>query len=121
MKTTLVKRHALGGLAALAVALTANLACAAPGDFGPRTALVHYSDLDLSQPKDARRLYGRIKAAAREVCDNAPYKDLSSLRQYEMCVAHAVANAVQFVNATEVTRVHEGDARLVSRELSASR
>jgi UrcA family protein len=121
MKTTFVKGHVLSGLAAVAVALSANLACAGPRDDGPRTLVVRYLDLDLSQPRDARRLYGRIKSAARAVCENAPYRDMAGLDLYEKCVAHAVTAAVKTVNAAQLSQVSAGDTRLVSRELSANR
>ena len=115
MKSTLVKRHALIGLAALATVLTANLALATPEGDGTRTLVVRYSDLDLSQARDERRLYSRIKIAARSVCDNSPNSDLARLAQYEKCIAHAVTNAVDTVNATQLTEIRQADTRLVSR------
>src|SRR3569833_49148 len=64
------KRHALIAMAALATALMANLASATTVHGEANEAVVHYSDLDLSRPKDVRRLYRRIRIAAREVCEN---------------------------------------------------
>jgi UrcA family protein len=95
------KRHVLIGLTALAAALTASLASAATTDGAPRTAVVRYSDLDLSKPRDAHRLYVRIKDAAREVCDNSPMSDLQRLRVYKQCMNEAVSNALAQVRASQ--------------------
>jgi UrcA family protein len=116
MKSTLVKRNALIGLAALTAALTVGLASATTVDDEPRTLVVRYSDLDLSQPRDAHRLYARIKTAARSVCDNSPDSDLARLAQYEKCVAHAVTNAVETINAAQLTEIRENDTKLASRD-----
>lgn len=116
MKSSLVvKRYALVGIAALAAVLTANLASATPEDDGPRTLVVRYSDLDLSQPGDARRLYARIKVAARSVCDNSPSSDLMRLAQYEKCMNQAIRRAVGTVNAAQLNKIREADSGLASR------
>jgi UrcA family protein len=95
------KRHLLIGLTALAAALTANLASAAPAEGEVKTLVVRYSDLDLSQPKDAHRLYVRIQHAARLVCDNFPTSDLARLAIYERCMKNAISNAVSQVREKE--------------------
>jgi UrcA family protein len=96
----------------LAAALTANLASAATADDGARQAVVKYSDLDLSQPNDARRLYRRIKQAAREVCENNPQSQLELLRRYKECMAKAVNDAVGQVQSTQVAAIHRSDMHL---------
>jgi UrcA family protein len=104
MKPTIAKRHALIGLATLAAVLTVNLASATPADDSVRSVVVRYSDLDLSQPADARRLYDRIKKAARAVCEANPFSDLAQLAQYRMCVSRAVRDAVDKVAAQSDSR-----------------
>lgn len=105
MKST-AKRYALLGIATLAAVATANLATAAPETDEPRSTVVRYGDLDLSRPEDARRLYGRIKRAARTVCDNHPLSDFKRLDEYEKCLGQAVGEAVEKVQSEQVTAIH---------------
>ena len=100
------KRHALLGIATLAALATANLATARPEADEPRSTVVRYGDLDLSRPEDARRLYGRIKRAARRVCDNQPSSDSKRLKEYERCLGQAVTEAVEKVQSEQVTAIH---------------
>lgn len=88
-----VKRTALIGMAMLATALSANLASVANADEGVRTAVVSYSDLDLSQSRDVQRFHRRVRHAARKVCDNSPGYDLSLLTQYQACMKRAMSDA----------------------------
>jgi UrcA family protein len=104
MKST-AKRHALIGIGALAALATVNLAAATPEAGEPRTAVVRYTDLDPSRPVDARRLYARIKRAARAVCDNDPASDLERLREYEKCLGRAVTEAVDKVQSEQVRAI----------------
>jgi len=85
---------------------TANLATATPEAEDPRSTVVHYEDLDLSRPEDARRLYGRIKRAARTVCDNHPSSDIKRLNEYEKCLGKAMTEAVEKVQSEQVTAIH---------------
>jgi UrcA family protein len=101
MNSAIVKGYALAAVALTAV-LTAHAAWAAPEDSGPRTAVVRYSDLDLSQSHDVKRLYERIKSAAQEVCDNNPGSDLRRLTIYKSCIRDAVSNAVSQLRSTNI-------------------
>jgi UrcA family protein len=105
MKST-AKRHALIAIGMLAALAGANLAAATPDIGEPRTTVVRYADLDPSRPGDARRLYDRIKRAARAVCDNDPSSDLERLREYEKCLGQAVTEAVEKVQSEEVSAIH---------------
>ena len=111
MKSTIGKCYAFAGVALLAASLTANLASAATPDEGPKQSVVKYSDLDLSRPKDAHRLYSRIKRAARQVCDNNPSSDLRLLKVYESCMARAINDAVEQVQSVKVAEIHQADMR----------
>jgi UrcA family protein len=108
MKST-AKRHALMGIATLVAVATANLAAASPEADGPRSIVVHYADLDPSRPADARRLYGRIKRAARTVCDNSPHSDLQPLREYKECLRQAVTEAVEKVQSEQVSAIRRAE------------
>ena len=96
------QRHLLISLAGLAVALTTHLAPAATlNDDAARTRVVRYSDLDLSRPEDAHRLYVRIEQAARAVCDSTPALDLHRIEASKRCIQQAVSNAVAEVRASQ--------------------
>lgn len=113
MKAPIANRYALIGMALLAAALTAHLASAATSDgAAPRQTVVRFADLDLSRPADAHRLYGRIKKAAREVCDIQPSAGVDSLRIYEGCLRKAVTDAVAQVQSSEVAAIERADMRL---------
>jgi len=112
MRTTIAKRYALVGMALLAASLTVNLASATTPDDGPKQSVVKFSDLDLSRPQDAHRLYSRIKHAARNVCDNYPSSDLRLLAMYETCMAKAISDAVAQVQSVQVAAIHRADLHL---------
>lgn len=99
------KRRALIGVVALAAVWTANLASAAPEGGEPQKIVVKYTDLDPSRPEDARRLYGRIKRAARAVCYNDPSSNLERLKTYENCLKQAVTAAVEKVQSEQVSAI----------------
>ena len=78
------QRHLFIGLVALAGALSATLVSAAtPENSDLRTLVVRYSDLDLSQPQDAHRLYMRIERAAQLVCDSSSMGRSQARRSYK--------------------------------------
>jgi UrcA family protein len=61
---------------------------------------VRYHDLNLNSPEGVASLYERIHAAALDVCKSSqgPWRqDLESWTEWDWCVNHAVANAVQSV------------------------
>jgi UrcA family protein len=109
------KRHALIAMVALATALTANLASATTVDDEARQTVVHYSDLDLSRPEDARRLYVRIRSAAHVVCENFRSADLQRAQIYKRCMDKAVADAVAKVQSTQVAAVANAQTRHPSK------
>jgi len=100
---------------ALATVLTGHMASAAISTDDVKTVVVRYQDLDLSQPKDAQRLYARITRAARTACDNNPSSDLGRLAVYESCLRTAITNAVTQVNSPQLTSVYQTAIQRVSR------
>lgn len=69
---------------------------------------VYYSDLKLDSPAGIERLYGRIKAAARNVCDLS-VTDLEQVEQrvaWLTCFKSSVAAAVAQVNDARLTAMH---------------
>jgi len=62
---------------------------------------VRYYDLNLNSPEGVASLYGRIHAAALDVCRQAEGAQLVNRvfwSEWNECVAHAVANAVKDVH-----------------------
>jgi UrcA family protein len=72
---------------------------------------VHYQDLDLSKPQDAKVLYRRISIAARRVCNPPGTNDLAQLAKYSECYDTAVTNAVTSVNQQTLTALHQSRAQ----------
>ena len=103
---TCTSRHHFRSLALLAVCLLGTtIACADPP--ATRSAEVSFRDLDLGTPSGAARLYRRIQAAARSVCQYEP----SSPREpiiWQYCVRPAVDAAVARVNNPRLTELHSG-------------
>ena len=115
MKSTIAKRCALICVATVAAGLAVNQASAAPSDEAVKSVVVRFSDLDLSQPQDARTLYARIQRAAHEACGDAESADLARFARYHNCIQQAVTNAVAAVNARQVTEIHEAQGVRQSR------
>jgi len=98
MKTVSISARVSAGIAATifgALALCGSRVSTAADGTMPE-AVVTYSDLDLSNPRDARELYGRITAAANKVCLSYPVDGRSLVVHAWLreCAHHAVADAV---------------------------
>jgi UrcA family protein len=98
---------------ALITAITTSLAVAAHASApAPATApesetrLIKYADLDLSHNADVRRLYHRIRTAAREACGGSYLLAPLMARDLKRCAEDATARAVARVNAPSLTRYH---------------
>jgi UrcA family protein len=62
---------------------------------------VRYHDLNLSSSEGIATLYGRIHAAAIDVCkpvEDSQITNLALLREWNECVAHAVSDAVRRIH-----------------------
>ncbi|MDB6012896.1 MAG: hypothetical protein JWL65_5146 [Gammaproteobacteria bacterium] len=115
MKSIIAKHCALLATATLATGLTVNHAWAASDYEEPRNVVVRYSDLNLSQPRDASTLYNRIQRAAREACENDEAESLARLQQFHKCVDRAVTNAVAKVSSQQLTEIYEAQTHHQSR------
>lgn len=111
-----VKRHALIAITALAAALTGHPASATTVDDEANQAVVHYSDLDLSRPEGARRLYGRIQRAAHQVCEAYRSADLQGILAYRQCMQKAVADAVTKLQSAQVTAIAYGGIQHLTKQ-----
>lgn len=83
----------------------------------PPTKTVRFADLNIQTADGAKALYGRIRAAARDVCDRSVGGDpiLSQARQ--SCVNKAIDDAVKKINAPQLNALRFGttDLRLASK------
>ena len=74
---------------------------------GFATKTVKFKDLDISKADGARALYGRIGAAAREVCRAEFYATARS------CRSQAVDQAVQHVGSPILSSIHRSEVERV--------
>src|ERR1700692_3487115 len=64
---------------------------------------VRFDDLNIADPAGAKVLYGRIRAAAREVCATHYSRDLENRAPKQACVKKAIDDGVMKVNALTLT------------------
>src|SRR5262245_62363422 len=102
-----VTRSALALSAFLLLGWSASALGAANHADGFATKTVKYEDLDISRADGAQALYGRIGAAAREVCRAEYYATVRG------CRAHAVEQAVQRVGSPLLSSIHRSEVERV--------
>jgi UrcA family protein len=90
-----------------AAGVAANTSDNQPVSDGVNKYVVRFPDLDLSKIDGAATLYGRLRHAARMVCDPLQSRDLGIAAKYRACVEHAIANAVASVGRPLVSQYHE--------------
>jgi UrcA family protein len=77
---------------------------------GPRyevtTRTVNFADLDLTNSKAVATLYGRIRAAADQVCESPEFASWQTLLLVRRCTKHAIDRAVKDVNSSGLTTFH---------------
>lgn len=107
------------GLMVTAALCGIALSCvAAAGDpfSEPRTKVINYADLNLSSEAGAATMYGRLRAAARNVCkplDSGVFK-----KEWRACFDQTIARAIVQVDEPVLTAYHnartdKSDTRLV--------
>jgi UrcA family protein len=87
-------------LAILSLLIAGSAAAVTRADEAP-SVTVRYQDLDLNSSEGIANLYGRIRAAAVEVCKPAEVSQslqLALLSRWNACIGHSVANAVKRVH-----------------------
>jgi UrcA family protein len=97
-----------------ALAFSALATCAALGLVGPTHAAsgdapavtLRYSALSLSTEQGALALYGRIVAAAHEVCAADNMLDLNAMATARVCRERVVAKAVRDIHSPLLASVH---------------
>lgn len=95
-------------VAAACTAIIGGLGLAVPAHAAAtaKQMTVDYKDLNLSLDKDVQRLYSRLRQAARSVC--APINGRTQFERelYGKCFDESLANAVNEVNATQLSKLH---------------
>ena len=100
-------RTALTLSASLLLGWSATALGAADRVDGFVTKTVKFKDLDVATADGAQALYGRIGAAAREVCRAETYVTVRS------CRAQAVEQAVQRVGSPLLSSIHRSEVERV--------
>lgn len=67
---------------------------------------VRYADLNISTEQGSLVLYGRIVAAAHQVCPVEDIRDLQAFRAMKACREAAIARAVRDVNSPMLASVY---------------
>jgi UrcA family protein len=68
-----------------------------------KSQVVAYKDLNLAQPRDVARLFGRIISAADRVCGPSSYGGYPKNTDYKSCYSDAVARAVAHIDHPALT------------------
>ncbi|MDY6948194.1 MAG: UrcA family protein [Pseudomonadota bacterium] len=111
----LARNVALSAVVALTCGVAAH-AGAAPNEISAHRAVIGYSDLDLSQHADVRRLYSRLQRASDEVCSQYRFsRDLRTKRQYSSCYQDSLSRAVDSVGHAAVKAMYEDHIRMAGR------
>jgi UrcA family protein len=111
MKTPSISTH-LSSLITTAIFGALALGCSAVSTAAERgdlpQVLVRFEDLNLATRQGASALYGRIAAAADEVCQSnaVDNRDLLAQQQLRACVHKAIADAVTKVGQPELLAIY---------------
>jgi UrcA family protein len=78
---------------------------------------VKFADLNITSQAGAKALYGRIRAAAQDVCHDSSGGDPILRLAVRACIEKAIDKAVKDVNSPVLTslRFGSGDVRLASK------
>lgn len=82
-----------------------SLAAEPPDSVSQKT--VRFGDLDLTRPAGAQELYGRIRHAARDVCETMSAGGFAAAIRNRICTEQAIAQAVAAVDSPLLTAHYE--------------
>lgn len=92
-------------MALLTLSLT-SIARAADAGIEVPTKLVKFADLDLHRDAGIAALYGRLRIAARQVCESRNPRDLASIAAADRCMRQALEKAVADVGSANLASYH---------------
>jgi UrcA family protein len=96
-------------LGAAAISALFGFAIPAQADVAAKQLVVQFQDLDLTRQQDVKRLYSRLRSAARTVCSPLDGRTQFERAQYRECQDQSLNNAVSEVNVPQLTRLHGSD------------
>lgn len=106
------------GAAAIALTLLTLLtvdARAGEAKQNPPSISVSYSDVSFATTAGAAKVYGKLKAAARQVCGVTDgLKDLAVIAAAHDCYRNALADAVRRIDRPTLTALHTASTRKYS-------
>ena len=111
--TSTYRTKLIGAALLGALALMSGAASMAADHEVVRQVVVKFGDLNLSNPRGAATLYGRISAAAREVCDASDFqsRDLGTRSAVDSCMQKALGDAVTKVGRSELFAIYNAKNR----------
>jgi UrcA family protein len=97
---------------AATLGFNANASAAGPSNTqsvenGALTYVVRFADLDLSNIQGTTELYGRLRSAARVVCEPLESRDWRTSTKHEACMRTAIADAVESVDRPLLSQYHQ--------------
>lgn len=98
-------RHAL-----FCAALAGIAALPAHAGSSDAQRIVRFTQSDLANDAQVEVLYGRLQAAARDVCSSYRGRDLTSMKNYRACYSQSLESAVNTVNEQTLTALHNAPA-----------
>jgi UrcA family protein len=102
-RPTAIKAAVIG---AAAIGTLLGLAIPAQADVPAQQRSVDYQDLDLTRDQDVKRLYSRLRGAARSVCSSLNGHTQFERLQYRECFDQALTVAVNQVNLAQLSKLH---------------
>lgn len=75
------------------------------------TAVVHFSDLDVSTISGVKRLYVRLRIAAAEVCVPLESASAAGASEHRACVIKAIDDAVAGINLPLLSEYHRSQTK----------
>ena len=93
-------------LCALSSSLVSADASASTSDPGIPTAMVRYSDLDLTTTDGLHALYQRLRVASRQVCRAYEGQELTQFSRWQACYNQALDGAVTQLKLPGLTSLH---------------
>jgi UrcA family protein len=94
----------LGGLAGVMAANAANAA-------DVPSVVVKYSEASLATDSGVQDLYRRITYAARKVCPEATFGDLSAAMHAKVCQDEAIARAIRQIDNSRLAELHAAHSK----------
>ena len=107
---TFVRRFLQASLVAVVACVATSGTAAAATSVKTQLIAVHYDDLNLSSPSGVRRLYSRIKVAARVVCGRPSLALLGAKDRSKECAQEAIERAVDDIDNGKLTAMHKSKA-----------